>query len=140
MSLTADVVAQRGQWMLAGSFEASRGDVIAVVGPNGSGKSTLLRVLAGLVPLSKGRIQLGSQCYDDPAQGVYRPPSDRDVTVCFQDSRLFPHLTVLDNIAFADRCQGRSAKDSRARVVRWSATTGGYRANIGKGRDDRSSR
>lgn len=116
MSLTADVVAQRGQWMLAGSFEASRGDVIAVVGPNGSGKSTLLQVLAGLVPLSKGRIQLGSQCYDDPAQGVYRPPSDRDVTVCFQDSRLFPHLTVLDNIAFADRCRGRSAKDSRARA------------------------
>lgn len=116
MTLTAEVVAHRGQWTLAGSFEASRGDVIAVVGPNGSGKSTLLQVIAGLVPLTKGRIQLGSDCYDDPAQGIYRPPSDRDVAVCFQDSRLFGHLTVLDNVAFADRCRGRSAKESRVRA------------------------
>ncbi len=116
MTLTAEVVAQRGQWTLAGSFEARRGDVIAVVGPNGSGKSTLLQVIAGLVPLTKGRIQLGSDCYDDPAQGIYRPAFDRDVAVCFQDSRLFPHLTVLDNVAFSDRCRGLSAKDSRARA------------------------
>lgn len=78
-------------------FQLARGEKVALVGASGCGKSTLLRIVAGLDPAFEGRVLLDGQ----PQRG----PS-RAVGVVFQEPRLFPWLTVIENVAF-DLGQGR---------------------------------
>jgi molybdate transport system ATP-binding protein len=101
--LAADVLVERGGFRLAAAVRAAPGRVLAVLGPNGSGKSTLLRALAGLVPLTSGRVGVGDVVLDDVDAGVHVPVPERGVGMVFQDYRLFPHLSVLENVAFARR-------------------------------------
>ena len=75
------------------SLDVAEGDVLAVLGPSGSGKSTLLRAVAGLEPLSSGRVTSGGR----DLHGV--PAHRRGFALMFQDGQLFPHLTVADNVA-----------------------------------------
>ncbi|MSO70836.1 MAG: ABC transporter ATP-binding protein [Alphaproteobacteria bacterium] len=88
------------------------GELLSLVGPSGCGKSTLLRLIAGLEPLQAGEISIGEQVLERAgAAGV--PPEARGVGMVFQDYALFPHLTVLQNVAFGlDRLpvQQRRAK------------------------------
>ena len=76
------------------SFEVNTGELVAVIGPSGSGKSTLLKLVAGLADGHSGSILLGGE---DLAG---RPVHQRHVGVVFQHYALFPHLNVLDNIAY----------------------------------------
>ena len=99
---------------LAGiDLEVQEGQMLAVLGPSGSGKTTLLRVAAGLEQAESGDVLL------DGASVVEVPPEQRDLTVMFQKPHLFPHLNVLDNVAFADRLQGLSRSKSRAAAQRY---------------------
>lgn len=91
---------------------AEPGDVVAVVGPNGAGKSTLVHALAGLVPAA-GHAVL------DGVDLLARPPQDRRVGVVFQDQRLFPHLSALDNVAFGLRSRGAPRAQARAAAREW---------------------
>ena len=68
-----------------------------LMGPSGSGKTTLLKGIAGLVPIS-----LGSQIWEE---------GTGQVGLVFQEPRLFPHLTVLENLAFGLRVKGTSQKE-----------------------------
>lgn len=77
----------------------------AVVGPNGAGKSTLVAAVAGLIDY-EGAVSLDGRPLDA------LPAERRRVGVVFQDYLLFPHLTVLENVAFGPRAQGR--RDARA--------------------------
>ena len=94
-------------------LEVQEGEMVAVLGPSGSGKSTLLRVAAGLERPQTGDVLLDGKS----VLGV--PPERRDVTVMFQKPHLFPHLNVLDNVAFPDRLRGRSRSQSRAAAQRY---------------------
>ncbi len=89
------------------------GSVVAVLGPNGSGKTTILRCLAGVQAIDAGRIRLGGRVLDDPEAGTFVPPEDRRVGLVPQDHLLFPHLDVLDNVAFGPRSTGASRADAR---------------------------
>ncbi len=106
----------RGDFMLHAELEVSPGHIVAVLGPNAAGKSTLLHAVAGLVGLTSGSIRLGDRILDDPAGDILVPPHDRPVTVVFQEYRLFPHLSVRDNVAFAPRANGLS-KSAADRVA-----------------------
>ncbi|MET9959733.1 ABC transporter ATP-binding protein [Streptomyces sp. NPDC006326] len=75
-------------------------ETVCVLGPSGSGKSTLLRVVAGLQPLSSGRVLLGGA--DQERVPVHR----RGVGLMFQDHQLFPHRDVAGNVAFGLRMRG----------------------------------
>ena len=77
-----------------------------MLGPNGAGKSTLLSAVAGLTPVSAGRIQLDGRSLDDADSGTFVEAAQRPVGFVFQDYRLFPHLSVLDNVAFSPRARG----------------------------------
>ncbi|MDP1820414.1 MAG: ABC transporter ATP-binding protein [Acidimicrobiales bacterium] len=86
-------------------LEVQPGEVVAVVGPSGCGKSTLLRAVAGLVPLSAGRVCLDG--VDQEGIAVHR----RGVGLMFQDQALFPHRDVAGNVGFGLRMQGRAASE-----------------------------
>ncbi|WP_320779928.1 ABC transporter ATP-binding protein [Streptomyces sp. CRN 30] len=111
--LDAHLVVDRGTFRLDVALTAAPGDVVALLGPNGAGKTTALRALAGLVPLTDGRLRL------DGAELDRTPPESRPVGVVFQDYLLFPHLTALDNVAFGPRCRGAGKAAARARAAGW---------------------
>ena len=115
--LEADVRLSRGALDLDVALAVAAGEVVAVVGPNGAGKSTLLAALAGLVPLAGGRVALDGRVLEDAATGAFAPPEQRAVGLLFQDLLLFPHLTVLDNVAFGLRRAGTGRTEARRRAL-----------------------
>ncbi len=117
--LDAEVVVARPEHRLDVTLSAEPGDVVAVVGPNGSGKTTLLRAVAGLQPLSSGRISCGGRVWDDTVAGVRLSVQERRVGMVLQDILLFPHLTATDNVAFGPRSRGRTRADARRDATAW---------------------
>ena len=122
--LVANAVVTRGSFTLRAEVTSAPGEVLAVLGPNGSGKSTLLAAIAGLTPLAGGRISLGGVTLDDAETGMFVEAAHRPVGFVFQDYRLFPHLSVLDNVAFSPRARGLGRAPARAIAADWLARLG----------------
>ena len=96
---------------LAGvSLAIRRGEFIALLGPSGCGKTTLLRAVAGFVEPTAGEIRINGRLMT----GV--PPNLRPVNTVFQQYALFPHMTVIENVAFGPRRQRLSPGDINDRV------------------------
>lgn len=74
---------------------------VALFGPSGCGKTTTLKVIAGLLRPERGRITLGDTCLFDAERGCCLPAERRGIGLVFQDARLFPHLSVEENLRFA---------------------------------------
>jgi len=117
LTMTASV--QRGTFRLDVDVTVEPGEVLGVIGPNGSGKTTLLRALAGLTPITDGRITLGDQILDSAKPAAFVAPEQRPIGFVFQNYRLFPHLNVRDNVAFAPRCRKAGRKQSRLIADHW---------------------
>jgi iron(III) transport system ATP-binding protein len=81
-------------------------EILMLVGPTGCGKTTILQAVAGLIPIAEGTIALGNW---QASPGRQIPPEKRNVGMVFQDFALFPHLTVIENVAF--RLTDRSPAD-----------------------------
>jgi molybdate transport system ATP-binding protein len=118
-SLELDFSLRRGSFELRLALAAEPGQVVGVLGPNGAGKSSLLRALAGLTPIDSGHISVGGVPLDRPATGTFVTPERRRVGLVFQSYRLFPHLDVRDNVAFAPRSHGASRQRSRVMAQPW---------------------
>jgi molybdate transport system ATP-binding protein len=76
------------------------GGLTALLGPSGAGKTSVLNVLAGLLRPDAARIMIDDETVADTARGIWMPPHLRRIGYVFQDSRLFSHLTVRQNLAF----------------------------------------
>jgi molybdate transport system ATP-binding protein len=122
--LTVAARVHRGSFTLRARVAAAPGEVIAVLGPNGSGKSTLLGTLAGLVPLTAGRIVLDGTVLDDADIGDFVEAAHRPVGFVFQDHRLFPRMSVLDNVAFSPSVRGLSRAGARSVAGAWLTRLG----------------
>jgi molybdate transport system ATP-binding protein len=118
-TLQVNAEVRRDEFTLELALAIVPGEVVGVVGPNGAGKTTLLRVIAGLTSVERGVVRLGDRVLDDAATGAFVPPEQRPVSYVFQDYRLFPHLTVVDNVAFGLRSRGAGRAAARAGVQQW---------------------
>ena len=111
MSLHAAIKVERSDFALDVDITIDAGETVAVLGPNGAGKTTLLRAIAGLVRV-QGRVALDGVVFDDSSINRHMPTERRRVGLVFQDHVLFPHMTVLDNVAFGLPGNGkRMARD-----------------------------
>ncbi len=95
--------------------QIASGEFFCVLGASGCGKSTLLRLVAGLEQADAGEIRLGDETVS--ADGVHVAPEDRRVGFVFQSYALWPHLTVLDNVAFPGQAIGLSKADARKQAM-----------------------
>lgn len=124
MSLEAKVGLRLGALDLEVDITVGSGEVLAILGPNGSGKTTLLRALAGLLPLDSGRVAVDGEVVEEPSRDVRLEPSGRSVGFVFQDYLLFPHLSVLENVAFGVRSRGIGKSGARDAASGWLVAMG----------------
>jgi iron(III) transport system ATP-binding protein len=100
------------------SFEVEAGSLVTLLGPSGCGKTTTLRMIAGLEMPTAGRILIGG---DDVTP---LPATDRDVSMVFQSYALFPHMTVMENVAYGLRFSGFGRSEAAARAADGLALVG----------------
>jgi molybdate transport system ATP-binding protein len=124
MTLEAELAVQLGSLDLNLELKVASGEMLALLGPNGAGKSTVLRCLAGLVPIDGGRIALDGTVLDEPASETFVHPEQRPIGLVFQDYLLFPHMSVLENVAFGLRARGTPKADARRRAGEWLERVG----------------
>jgi molybdate transport system ATP-binding protein len=99
MSLDVDVDHRRGSFHLQARFTAAPG-LTALFGRSGSGKTSLVSIVGGLIRPERGRVSVDGQPLVDTASGVFVKPHRRRIGYVFQDSRLFPHLSVRRNLLY----------------------------------------
>ncbi len=92
------------------SIQVAPGEILAVLGPSGCGKSTLLSTIAGVIPQLGGSINIDGRIVD------HTPINERRIGIVFQEPLLFPHLSLIDNIAYGLRASGMARNESRHRA------------------------
>lgn len=97
--LLVDVDKRLGDFFLSARFE-TRSGTTALFGPSGAGKTTLVNMVAGLIAPDRGRIALGDAVLFDSGTKINLPAYRRRIGYVFQEDRLFPHLTVAQNLGY----------------------------------------
>jgi molybdate transport system ATP-binding protein len=108
------------------SLEVNAGERVAILGHNGAGKSTLLNILAGTLRPDSGTAVLDGDCLFEigSRQRRWVPPHARGIALLAQDPLLFPHLSVIENVAFGPRVAGVSKAAAYAKAEEWLAEVG----------------
>lgn len=107
---------------VAAEFTVEPGTTAALIGPNGAGKSTVFDVIAGLLAPDRGDVRVGDESVlraGGTAQDMWVPAHRRGVALMAQEPLLFPHLSVLDNVAFGPRASGAGKAMARRRALAW---------------------
>jgi len=136
-----------GDFTLDAAFEFGETScVTALFGPSGAGKSTVLAAIAGLIRPQSGRIAIAGETLFDSERGIFVPARERRVGIVFQDTRLFPHMSVHANLLYGWRRAGTRAHDRTVDAViallgleglfarRPRTLSGGERARVALGR------
>jgi len=97
-------------------LEIEDGEFVVLVGPSGCGKTSALRMVAGLEPITEGRVLIGGEVVNR------LPPKDRDIAMIFQNYALYPHMSAFNNMAFGLKLRGMK-KDRRRERVKSAAQT-----------------
>lgn len=116
MTLSVAITHRFPGFALDVAFDAPAG-VTALFGRSGAGKSTIVNAVAGLLRPEAGRIVAGDSVLLDTAHGLCLPPHRRRVGYVFQDGRLFPHLTVRQNLLYGRRFAPAGPGPDMARIV-----------------------
>jgi molybdate transport system ATP-binding protein len=99
MSFDVDIAIRRGERLIRLAFQAP-GGLTALFGPSGAGKTSMLDAMAGLVKPEEGHVAVAGEVLFDKAQGIDLAPERRACGYVFQESRLFPHRTVSQNLLY----------------------------------------
>jgi molybdate transport system ATP-binding protein len=117
VSLSVDIRHDLGGFRLELRADLGPG-LTALVGPSGSGKTTALNIIAGILRPGQGRITLDDDVLADSRTGVWLPPHRRRIGYVFQEPRLFPHLTVRQNLLYGGWFHRRqTARPAREDVI-----------------------
>ncbi|MBI5262919.1 MAG: molybdenum ABC transporter ATP-binding protein [Bradyrhizobium sp.] len=100
--LRVDIVKQLGEFTLQAAF-TSEGRVTGLFGASGAGKTSLINIIAGLLRPDGGIVEIDGETVDDTARGIHVPAWRRRIGYVFQDARLFPHLSVTQNLDYGRR-------------------------------------
>ena len=103
--LHIDVAKTLGAMTVEAAFD-SEGGVTALFGPSGAGKTSLINMIAGLLRPDRGRIEIDGETLDDTARRIHVPAHRRRIGYVFQEARLFPHLSVEQNLDYGRRMNG----------------------------------
>jgi molybdate transport system ATP-binding protein len=115
--LRIDVTKALGATAIEASFR-SEGGVTALFGPSGAGKTSIINMIAGLLRPDRGLIEVDGETLDDTARRIHVPAHRRRIGYVFQDARLFPHLSVEQNLDYGRRMNGLSFdKAEQARIT-----------------------
>jgi molybdate transport system ATP-binding protein len=118
MSVEVSLAHEFGAFSLDVRFSIKRPGVTALFGPSGAGKTTIINAIAGTFRPRQGRITIDGRTVFDSAAGVCISPRLRCTGYVFQDSRLFPHMSVEDNLLFGwRRAQKKASADEIAKVI-----------------------
>src|SRR6185436_8061429 len=113
LMLRVQLVKRRGDFTLDVDFCAPMPGITALFGRSGCGKSTVISLIAGLLPPDLARVQIGEDVLVDTSRHLAVDARHRRIGVVFQDARLFPHLSVLDNLQYGAR---RLPRDTAAPI------------------------
>ncbi len=119
--IEVSVTQRLGGFTLDAAF-AAEGRFIALFGSSGSGKTSLINVIAGLTKPERGRVVIDGAVLLDTAHGVFLPPHKRKLGMVFQEGRLFPHLSVKQNLLYG--AWFARAPDSAANLARVAGLLG----------------
>jgi ABC-type Fe3+/spermidine/putrescine transport system ATPase subunit len=123
------------------SLDIAAGSFFTLFGPSGCGKSTLLRCLAGLETPDAGDIAIGSTVVFSSRSGAYVPPNRRRIGMVFQSYAIWPHMTVLENVAFPLEVRRERNAKERARsaleIVGLAALEQRYASKLSGGQQQR---
>ena len=100
MTLTLDIERRLGAFRLEAAFDAGAG-ITALFGRSGAGKTSLVNAIAGILRPDRGRIMIGGEPVFDSSAGIDVPTPARRIGYVFQEGRLFPHLSVAQNLRYA---------------------------------------
>src|SRR4051794_5739830 len=92
------------------NLSCSSGEMLALLGPSGCGKSTTLKMAAGIEGVTTGKIFFGERLVSNLT------PGERNIAMVFEDYALYPHLTVLENVAFPLKLRGLPREDAEKRI------------------------
>lgn len=113
MTLHLDIKHRMGSFSLDAELSAGEG-VTALFGRSGSGKTSIIRIIAGLIEPDEGKVTLDGEVLADQSRRLFIPCHKRRFGYVFQEARLFPHLTVQQNLHYGQWFSGRSAKDKES--------------------------
>jgi multiple sugar transport system ATP-binding protein len=99
-------------------LEIDDGEFVVLVGPSGCGKTSALRMVAGLEPITEGKVVIGGEIVNK------LPPKDRDIAMIFQNYALYPHMSAFDNMAFGLKLRGMKRERRGERVNGTARTLG----------------
>ncbi len=119
MSLEVDIDHRREEFRLEAKFAAQPG-LVSLFGRSGSGKTTLVNIVAGIIKPTRGRVAVDGEVLVDTERGIFVPKHRRRIGYVFQEGRLFPHLSVRQNLLFGNwftRGQSGGAKTDLASIV-----------------------
>lgn len=112
MTLSVDITCRLGGFLLEAAFAVPDG-VAVLFGRSGAGKTSVMKAVAGLITPDRGRIVLRDDVLFDSAAGVSVPVHQRQLGYVFQEGRLFPHMTVRQNLAYAPNAPARGVDFDR---------------------------
>jgi iron(III) transport system ATP-binding protein len=98
-------------------LRVAEGELVSLLGASGCGKTTVLRLVAGLETPDTGRIEVGGRVVVDAAAGTWVPPEARRIGMVFQSYAVWPHMDVLENVAYPLRVRGVPREERRARTL-----------------------